>query len=218
MISLLVLIVGFSFIYLGRIWFGKWFNHLTIYSLIWMTMLYLYELGLIYFVTLSVYTWLVIIGAFLSFVFGILTLLSARGTLNLKSQATIEQLKLFTDDGKTLKYTIYFFSIIGLLAALQHWNVLLSKYGTVINVFLNAYHIYQERVSGQLEGVIPYIWLIIYPAICLAGIYTAYKRKLTFVALLPLIALVLKESANLSRAGMLFGLSEFIASFFTTPS
>lgn len=213
MTSFLILIIGLATIYLGYKLFGKWFNHLSIYAFVWMNILYLYELKLIYFVDLSLYTWLVIIAAFISFLIGTITVFTTSRNV-IKEQNNEKGLnKLFNDNGETIKHLIYLFSIIGILSALQHWQVLLNKYGTIINVFLNAYHVYRERSGGELEGVIPYVWLIIYPAIFLAGIYTAYKGKLTIATILPIIALLLKEIANLSRAGILFGFSEFVVSF-----
>ncbi len=214
MLIFIILLVGFSTILISYKMFGTWFNHVAIYSVVWTTVLYLYELRLIYFVTLSIYTWLVIIGAFLSLLLGSLTVFSVKSKQFNSTSVDPEQALLFKDGGRILKYSIYVFSIIGILSALQHWSVLLDEYGTIINVFINAYHVYKTRTSGDLEGVVPYIWLIIYPALFLSGIYTAYKNKLTIATILPMIALILKELANLSRAGILFGFAEFIISFF----
>ena len=213
MLIFLILFVGTLTILLSYHLFGKWFNHLAIYAFSWMTMLYLYELRLISFVTLSTQTWLVISAAFLSFFIGTITIFSTRKSSKLNPELTLNSIFLFGDRGKILKYAIYILSIIGLLSALQHWSVLLNQYGTVSNALLNAYHIYKTRTSGELKGVIPYIWLVIYPAIFLSGIYTAYKNKLTIATILPIIALILKEVANLSRSGILFGFSEFLISF-----
>lgn len=208
-----ILTIGTLTILLSYKLFGKWFNHITIYSFVWMTILYLYELRLIYFKSLTINTWLVIISAFISFLIGSILIFSIRST-KIKSEESRNDVPLIvSDNGKTLKFFIFLFSIIGILSALQHWQVLLNKYGTVLNIFLNAYHIYKERAGGELEGVVPYVWLIIYPTIFLAGLYTAYKNKLTIVTLLPFIALIIKEIANLSRAGILYGFAEFIASF-----
>lgn len=212
--SFIILIIGTSTITLSRILFGKWFNHLAIYAFVWMVMLYLYELKLVFFYELTTYTWLVILSAFLAFTLGSLTIFAARGNIDVDKRNAIDFKRLFFDDGKKLKYVILGLAIVGILSALQHWSVLLNKYGTIPNVILNAYSIYKERASGELTGVIPYIWLVIYPSIFLAGIYTAYKGKISIITLLPFIALILKESANLSRAGILFGFSEFTASFF----
>lgn len=212
MVVFLILVIGFSTILLSYKLFGKWFNHLAIYAFVWMSMLYLYELRLIYFVSLSTYTWLVILAAFISFFIGTITFFFVRQS-NISGHDNVCIIELFEDNAITIKYIIYLFSAIGILAALQHWSILLNKYGTVLNVFFNAYHVYRERSGGELDGVIPYIWLIIYPTIFLAGIYTAYKGKLTIATILPIIALLLKEIANLSRAGILFGFSEFVVSF-----
>ncbi len=82
MLIFLIFFVGTLTILLSHHLFGKWFNHLAIYAFSWMTMLYLYELRLISFVTLSTQTWLVISAAFLSFLFGTITILSSMETQN----------------------------------------------------------------------------------------------------------------------------------------
>jgi oligosaccharide repeat unit polymerase len=72
------------------------------------------------------------------------------------------------------------------------------------------------RVEGEIQGILPYIFIISFVGVFFSGIYTAYKNKITLVALLPLIAVLLKEVANISRAGMLFGFFLFFISFLLT--
>lgn len=177
-------------------------------------MLVLYEIRLIPFGDLRFETWSVIIIGYISFLFGILTLYSAKSVFkdfyktDEKSKANIPTILL--DDGKTLKTAILVLSAIGILSALQHWSVLISEFGSVIGVFLNSTTYYRMRVAGEIEGVIPYIFITSYIGVFLGAIYTAYKKKLTFVAFLPIFAVVFRELANLGRAGILFGLVEFL--------
>jgi len=200
--------------------FGKWFNPVSLYTIIWGVMLFLYELKLIAFFDLRTNTWLIIIASFTSFLLGVITILSSRSTAG-KSNIVFETCEIsppiFLDNGKVLRYTIFFLSIIGLASALQHWQVLLSEYGSVFNVLVHSYTVYRSRLTGdEPAGIIPYVWLASYFAVFLAGIYTAYKRKLTLLSTVPLIAIVLKETARLTRAGILFGLFSFIISFVLT--
>lgn len=209
----LSILIGLSAIFLSKKLFGKWFNHLSLYSFIWMMMISLYQLKLIPFVNLSFETWTIIIGAYLSFFLGILTIFSAR---SLNKDFVIRDdkpVQLFLDGGKKIKYLLIVFSIIGLFSALQHWKVLLDQYGSIGKVLLNSYAIYESRLKGEVKGVIQYLWLFAYFGAFLGGLYAAFKNKITLLSIIPLIAIVLKELARLTRSGILFGLLEFLISF-----
>lgn len=212
-----ILLAGILTILLSKKLLGKWFNHLSLYSAIWMVMIYLYELKLIRFASLSTQTWIIISASFISFILGIITILSARSALGESNYVFYKdnvKLFLFDDNGKLLKSIIYTLAFIGLFAAIQHWQVLIAKWGSIPNVLLHSYDIYTSRLTGtEPKGIIPYLWLASYFAVFFAGIYTAYKGKITFVAVLPLIGIVLKESARLTRSGILFGLFYFVISF-----
>lgn len=211
---LLTLAFGITFVLLGKFMFKKWFNHLSIYSFIWMMMIVLYEVRLIPFGDLRFETWSVIVIAFLAYFLGILTLYLAKNIQpqedNLRKNISP---MILSDEGKTIKYAIVILSIIGFFSAIQHWTVLIKEFGSVIGVLLNATTYYRMRVAGEIKGVIPYIFIASYIAIFLSGIYTAYKKKLTLIAVLPILAVVFKEMANLGRAGILLGLIEFITVF-----
>lgn len=217
MSTFLVLLIGTLSILLSKKILGKWFNHLSLYSAIWMTMIYLYELKLIRFAPLSAQTWIIIAASFISFILGIVTILTARSAVGKNNYAFLKNqvsLSFFEDSGKLVKHIIYVLSLIGLFAAIQHWYVLLVKWGSIENVLLHSYAIYTSRLTGtEPEGIVPYLWLASYFAVFFAGIYTAYKGKITFVSVLPLIGIVIKESARLTRSGILFGLFYFVISF-----
>jgi len=200
--------------------FGKWFNPVSLYTIIWGVMLFLFELKLIAFFELRFNTWLIIITAYASFLLGATIIFTSRSALGKSNSVFNEKIinpTLFFDNGRILMFTIYFLSIVGLASALQHWNVLINEYGSVVNVLINSYAVYSSRITGdEPAGIIPYLWLTSYFAAFLAGIYTAYKRRLTFPAVISLTGIALKESAKLTRAGILFGLFLFLISFVLT--
>ena len=216
MTSLFVLIIGFCSIILSKHYFGKWFNHISLYSAIWSLMIFLFDLRLISYLELSDKTWFVIVGAYIAFILGVLTILSARRVFNkTNSFPTVPDFTsvLFSNNAKKLKIIILILSIVGILSALQHWKVLFDEYGNLVNIMIEAFKIYRTRTEGDLEGVVPYIWLTIHAGVVLAGLYTAYKKRITILALLPILALLLKEIANFSRAGILLGFVEYFVSF-----
>jgi oligosaccharide repeat unit polymerase len=210
---IIIFVISFLGILLGKFLFKHWFNHLTLYCFIFGGSIFLYEMKLLPYVDIIPFTWFIIISAFLSFLMGILTIIAARN-LYKEKPTHIEHsdimLKIFSDDGKVLKYSILFFSFISLYAAVEFWMVLIRQFGSIPAVFLNAQVIYRLNISGKLSGTTPYIYLVGYVAVFLAGIYTAYKGKFTLLAFIPIFSLILRDLAGSGRAGMLFALMEFI--------
>ena len=184
MILLLVFVISALGIILGKLLFQKWVNHLTIYCFIWGGLIFLYELKLLPYPDIIPLAWFYIVLAFLAFLFGVLTVVSARNLYpgrHTKIENKDLPLKILSDDGKTLKYSIIFFSIISLYAGIQHWMVLIDKFGSILGVFINANKVYRLTSKGEIEGIVPYISTLGYVSIFLAGIYTAYKGKFSFL-------------------------------------
>lgn len=212
---LLIFIVGFGGIIAGKFFFEKWFNHVTLYSLIWMVMLVAYEAKLMKFVEISPLAWMMICGAFLSFVIGSITQFSLRSNLSEVQELSVKySMKIFEDDARMLKITIAILSSIALFSAAHSWWILISKYGSVVNVFLNAVEIYRQRIEGEIQGIIPFIHLTGYVGIFYSALLIGYQKKISLISILPFIAVVLKEVSNLGRAGMLTGFFLFIATYF----
>jgi oligosaccharide repeat unit polymerase len=216
---ILLLIFSFSVIGIisGRLIFRKWINHLTTYSILWGALVFLYELKLLPYPDITPLAWFYIVSAFLAFIFGILSVISGRDLFSGK-QIPIDKssisLKIFIDDGKTIKCCIIFFSIIALYSGIQHWMVLIDKFGSIPHVFINANRIYKLTNQGEITGIVPYISTFGYVAIFFAGIYTAYKGKFSFLSFFPFIGIIINDLASIGRAGMLLALMEFLFSFF----
>lgn len=216
MTFLILTIILISVSFLSNHLFNKWFNHLFLYTLIWYLMLVLYELKLMQFVELSSLTWIVVAAAYFSFVTGVLLVYLAKGRYSfscLHQSGKLQQYGIFYDGGRTVQRAIILISIVGILAAIQQWFVLIKMYGSLPAVFLNGNEIYKLRVEGKIEGIIPYVPAISFVGVFLSGIYVAYIRKITFVSLLPIIAVILRELANFARADMMSALFLFTSSF-----
>lgn len=216
MTILFTLVVAILGIIGGRYLFKHWINHLTIYCVIWGVLITFYEWKLLPYYDLIPLTWFFIISAFFSFLFGILTIISVRRLFTpvvTPSRKTKLELKIFADDGRTIKYAILLFSTIGIIAALQHWYVLINLFGSLTKAIINANVVYKLNTSGGAEGVIPYISNFAFAAVFLSGFYSAYKGKLTFLTFLPFVGVILKSLATVGRGSMLFALSEFVLTF-----
>ncbi len=217
MISLVITVVSILGIILGKYLFKKWFNHLSLYCFIWGGLILSYQLKLLPYSDIVPLTWFYIFSAFLSFLLGILTLFTARNLYLIKdsySDTPNSFMKVFVDDGTTVKYALLIFSLIGLYAALQHWSILIDKFGSIPAVFLNANTLYVLNSQGGIKGQVPFISNFGYVAIFFAAIFTAYKGRFTFLSFLPFIGIILKELATVGRAGMLLALMEFLFTFF----
>lgn len=217
MIFLLLTIVAILSLSISKYYFGKWFNHLAIYTSIWFGLIFLYELKLLKYVEINTETWFVITVSFSSFLFGTLIYKYARRAAGFSPTTTSRSLfdnPLFEKNGTILKVAILVTGLIGLLGALQHWVQLINKFGSIPQVFVFANIIYQARVQGEYFDALPYVSTFSFVSIFLAGIYCAYKNKISLIVLLPFIAVVLEAFANVGRASILFAFVEFISAFF----
>ncbi|MCU7496363.1 MAG: oligosaccharide repeat unit polymerase [Ignavibacteria bacterium] len=197
--------------------FGKWFNHLALYTAVWYMMLALYEIKLMEFVDIKPMAWISLTGAYISFFLGSITVFVARKCFN-KPTTNIEpshgEIILFADDGRIIKYALLFFSLTGLFGVIYQWIALIHKFGSITAVIVQANLLYRMRVEGKLVNELPYVFVAAFAGVFLSGIYSAYKNRLTWLSLIPIIAVILKDISNAGRAGMLTALLIFIASFF----
>jgi len=196
---------------LGKYYFKKHINPISIYSFIWTGLLTFFHLKLIKYDNLSIYAWIIILFAYLSFILGILVYFTAIRIFNSNTNQTQEMKisAIFSLDGKILIYLVVFFSVLGLIGALQHWNILINKFGSLVEVFLHLGLIRQMTVRGEIEGILPYISAFSFVAIFFAALYSAWKRRITLISFLPLVAIILKDTAAAGRVGILIGFLEF---------
>jgi len=224
LVFLILNIILVPSLWISKYLFKKWINPLSSYTIVWYAMISFYHLKLIKYDELSVETWYVIIIAYVSFFLGIIGYFA--------SQHSIKNSKIDINCGNEYPKTLFisrenskiFFGLtlllglLGLLGALQAWIVLLSLYGSVTKVLLHLGALYQMRVSGELEGILPYTSIFSFASIFFAGIHSATKSRITLVSLLPLVALIIKEVAMVGRAGILFGFVEYGFTFLFASS
>lgn len=211
---LLPIIFGAFSCWLSKRLFAKWFNPLFIYSLSWAIFIFLYEVKLIRYISIQNETWVVIIFSFLSFLLGIITFFSFKYFASSTQNNRAKHGFIFNE--RKIIIALYIFSFIGLIVALQHWMVLINKFGSIATVFLRANLIYKMRVEGDIQGTIPYLNAFSYAAVFLGGIYTAIKGKITLTAILPLLIVIVQDMASVGRAGIFMAFILFTLSFFFT--
>lgn len=209
----LILSIQFISIIFSRIYLKKWFNHVSVYSSVWGIILSLYEWRLMNYIEISTFTWLIITYCYCTFVLGVIIVYVAKKNFSVSHLNDDNPSFLLSNNAKTLQILVYFFALIGLMSAIQHWSVLIAKFGDIRTVLIQANLVYKLRTEGEVGGVLPYLYISSYIAVVLSGIYTAVKKKITLVAIISFLSIIIKEIASFGRAGILTGLLLFIISF-----
>jgi oligosaccharide repeat unit polymerase len=216
MALILIFVITFLGSLLGKFLFKKWINHLTLYSFFFGISIFLYELKLLPYVDIIPFAWFVVILSSLSFLLGIVTIISARN-LSRENPIVLQKLdislKIFNDDGKTLKYAVIFFSLISIYSTIEFWMFLIKQFGNIPGVLINSQVIYRLNISGDLVGFTPYISLSGFIALFFAAIYTAYKRKFSILSFIPITSIMIREIGQAGRAAMSVALVEFVLTF-----
>ena len=214
---LLITIISFLGIALGKLIFKKWFNHLSLYCFIMGGLIFLYELKLFPYHEYNSLGLVFLFSSFLSFLLGIITVIVAKDLFSKrheKSSQSIISSPIFRNNGKILKYSLLFFSLVALFVAIQRWIVLINMFGSIPSVLVNASVVYRLNVRQEIKEFIPILPAFVYVAVFLSGIYTAFKGKFTFLTFLPFIGIILKELTYFGRAELLLTMIEFLFSFF----
>jgi oligosaccharide repeat unit polymerase len=173
-------------------------------------MLFLYELKLLKYHPLTPETWIAIIGAYFSFLIGILTYKYANSIYKIDSD--IIRSNFFNEletNLKFIKITIIVTASLSLLGALQHWLILFGKYGSLPSILINANEIYRLRVQDEIPGVLPYISAFGFVAVFFSAVESAVKGKFTFLSFYSILGVVMKEFAMLGRAGIFNAFIEY---------
>jgi oligosaccharide repeat unit polymerase len=165
------------------------------------------------YIEISDFTWLIITYCYGTFVLGVITVYVAKKNFSFPPIEDSSPSFLLRDNAKILQILVYFFCIIGLISAIQHWYVLIAKFGDIRTVLIQANLVYRLRTDGEVSGVLPYLYISSYIAVVLSGIYTAVRKKITLVAIISFLSIIVKEIASFGRAGILTGLLLFVISF-----
>jgi oligosaccharide repeat unit polymerase len=201
----------------GRFIFKAWINHLTVYSFVMGGLTFLYELKLLPYPDLSFITWFYLISSSLAFVLGITSVINAKNLFPSSAEnvkINVSDMPIFKDDGKVLKYSVIFFSLVGLFVALHRWYIMIGIFGSIPSVFINAAWVYRINVKGEIKEFIPFLPSFVYVGVFLSAIYTAYRGKFSFLSFFPIICIILKELTYFGRGEMLFSTLEFLFTFF----
>lgn len=213
--SVFILIaVTFTLALLGRRIFGSWFNHVTLYSAIWGTSLALFEMKFINYYPLESATWIYIAGAWIAFVAGSLVSpaagFSASGMTSGRESGAGPG---WLPDARHLRNVILVLTLVAAAGVVQHWMILLREFGGFLNVIVLGNIVYHLRLSGEIDAGVPYLDSFALAASLFAGIYTGLKRKITLVALLPVLVVIMEAIGVMGRAKILIAFILFLSGY-----
>lgn len=213
MIILGIVICGCTVVLASRYLFGNWFNHVSLYTLIWSFVLSMFQLRLINYYPLEIETWITIIICWLLFVLGAVLIYTLPQFTNHRFIPDVHPHGIGSQSyhlGK-VKKTIWVLNVITFATALHDLYLVSKLFGSLTNALVFGNLLYSYRVMEGLPGSIPYKASLVFTAAMLSGYYTAKREKLTIVAVLPLVIIILIDLANMGRADILV-----VAIIFTT--
>jgi oligosaccharide repeat unit polymerase len=199
--------------------FGKWFNHVSLYTWIWGGALILFELRLINYYPLETETWIVIVFCWLLFILGSSSVVLVRFAVNDNHPSNNPKADYSNIHNglKQLKNILWFLNIVTFTSALHDLYIVSKIFGGLSKALILGNLLYSYRVSEGLPGSIPYISSLVFTAAMLAGNYTARIEKVTLVAVLPLIIIIMIDLANMGRADILVAAILFTSTYLLTP-
>lgn len=211
--TFLIAFFGIFMIIAGYLMLKRWFNHLTIYSVIWTIVLGLYSLRLIGYYSLIPRAWVLIILGWIALYLGSTVVLCAKKTIRAESMAD----RSLNDTNfkkyiKTLRIAIIVSSMIGFLGILSQWHGLIKIFGNIRTAFAYSNLIYQFRVGGVIGGI-PYLSSFILTASTLGGVYSRLRNRIDVVSILPLIFAVIQGMTTMARAGIIIAGTLFISAY-----
>lgn len=211
MTFVLLMLWGSGMLVVARWICGRWFNHLSLYTIMWTVSLLALELRLLAYHTIIFEAWLYIFVAWVSIYLGTaIGRLASPGCLVRK----FPDLKM-----NQLRNVIVLLSLAGFVSsAILAWNIVLALgTGDIVSALMERGNdIYAMRFEGEVSGIM-YLVFLPYAGCVLAGVYTARLGRIVPSSTLPLLAMLVDGILSMQRAGMAIGAMLFAFSYVVTP-
>lgn len=217
MSTLVIILCSVASIILGRALLGRWLNHLSLYAGIWGGSLLLFEARLIYYYPLGQETWFLIAVGWLAFLIGSITPPLGQAWIPVRRSSIFSDYAVsdpqWAIDTGILSRLFWILNIISMVAVIQYWYIVVTKFGSVFNVLLFANYLYSFRVAEGLPGSIPYLPSFALAGTFLSGVQTAARGRLGLAGIIPLVSVVLLEIASMGRAKLIMAGVLFVAGY-----
>lgn len=220
MTILAILTVGVLVVLLGRLIFGRWFNHVSLYAAIWSGTLCMFEIRLIKYYPLEAETWLLILSGGIAFLLGALTISILRNRTMVNMNPPSGSRPYFsTIELQRLKIMIWALSAISLPIALYNLHVAAKEFGGLLNVLALGNLLYKYRLAeGGVPGSVPYLGHLSLVAILFSGIYIRQTARISLVSIIPIFTVVLMDVSIMGRALIVIGAILFSVGYFLSPT
>ncbi len=197
---------------LAYIAFSRWLyratvNPISLYSIMWTTMVVLYELKLVYYYDLTTTTWIIII--VFQLVYNIGCILGKRNP-GCTYQTDNEQFVTGVSVGskKDLRTAIVILCLLASISVVSKLMIAIRAYGFNLVAYTNQ--LYADRLAGNIRSGIPYLDCLLYPALVYSGVYFT-KFGFNNVILLPTILVVADELTSGGRLRFVCGVFMLLA-------
>lgn len=211
-----IVVFGLCMIIIGRIMLGGWFNHLTLYSLIWTFTLFLNSLRLIKYKPIIIEAWILIFTAWISLYLGTAVVVLCKKIYSMpeennhkKNEAELCGSAYYI---RMLGVTIAIFCLLGFIGIITLYYDLIKIFKNIFIALGYAGILYQLRVEGIVGGM-PYLSSFLYSASWLAGVYTAIRRRINLLTILPLLLIAIHAFLMMARWGALMGAFLFLVAY-----
>src|SRR5690348_9756534 len=183
-------------VYIGRQWFNRWFNPLSLYSAIWGFCLCNYELHLIQYYPISFAAWLYIAIAWVALYLG------AAAVFLLVPRPRRLSPAVFLVDPARLRKAIVILSMIGGAGVIAQVVSVSREFGGPIQaILLSSSDVYNARTSNEISGL-PYVGSFSFAGCALAGVYVGKTGKFGVVSLIPIVLVALQLAFAMGRTGL----------------
>lgn len=214
-----ILCAGIVGLVLGRVLMKRWYNHLTIYSFFWTGSLAFYTLRLIQYYEISTEAWFYIGISWFMLSLGTFVVVFSRAVTH--KSGSVPEIKedtksYLTINPKFLTRAIILFSIASIVAIIYQLVYIVRTFGGIGAAIINANLLYRLRVEGELSGI-PYLGSFPLVTCCLAGIYTALRRRFNFLSILPFVLVGLHGMVVMGRTDIVIAAALFLTALLHTP-
>lgn len=199
----------------GRKTFGTWFNHVTHYSVIWGISLILFELRFIDYYRLEDETWMYIVLAWVSFTVGALIVpLAGYPTRRAGERPAGDPPVDPGYDDRRVRNAVIAMSAVAGAAVVQHWMILIERFGSVFNVVVLGNLVYSLRVQEGFKFGVPYLDSLALAASFFAGLLISIRQRFSLISVLPFLIVVAEAVGMMGRMKILMSVILFFAGYF----
>lgn len=199
----------------GRKTFGTWFNHVTHYSVIWGISLILFELRFIDYYRLEDETWMYIVLAWVSFTVGALIVpLAGYPTRRAGERPAGDPPVDPGYDDRRVRNAVIAMSAVAGAAVVQHWMILIERFGSVFNVVVLGNLVYSLRVQEGFKFGVPYLDSLALAASFFAGLLISIRQRFSVISVLPFLIVVAEAVGMMGRMKILMSVILFFAGYF----